>query len=69
MNKKEAAAKFPLRAKDNTKERPRCMECRKLARWVRVTQFSGNHHFCDEHAKKEANFGKEDPSYFFWRKL
>lgn len=33
---------------------------------MRWTQFSGNHPFCDEHARQEANFGKEDPSYYFW---
>jgi hypothetical protein len=48
---------------------PVCLECLRPAVWVRHTQFSGNHPFCEEHAQKEKNFGKEDPSYFFWRRL
>ena len=46
-----------------------CLDCDQPAIWVRRTQFSGDHPFCDEHARKEKNFGKEDPSYFFWRRL
>jgi len=55
--------------KGDDKKHPRCLECDKPACWVRMTQFAGNHPFCDEHARKEENFGKEDPSYFFWKKL
>ena len=43
-----------------------CGDCAAQATWVRRTQFAGNHHFCDTHAKAEADFGKEDPSSFFW---
>lgn len=43
--------------------------CKEPPAWVRKTQFAGNHYFCDRHARAEGNFGEEDPSYFFWRKL
>ena len=43
--------------------------CGKPATWVRYTQFSGNHPFCTEHAKLENDFGKSDPSYFFWKEI
>lgn len=43
-----------------------CLECNKPAEWVRRTQFSGNHPYCDEHARQESDFGKEDNSYFYW---
>ena len=56
-------------AEGSGKKRPCCLECGKPACWVRMTQFAGDHYFCDEHARKEDNFGKEDPSYFFWSKL
>lgn len=46
-----------------------CCDCGQPAVWVRRTQFSGDHPFCDEHARKEKNFGKEDPSYFFWQEV
>jgi hypothetical protein len=44
-----------------------CDECGLPAKWVRATQFSGNHFFCEEHAQKEKDFGQVDPSYFVWR--
>lgn len=50
-------------------ERPNCLECGAPADWVRETQFAGNHPFCDKHAKEEEDFGKMDPSYFFWDKV
>jgi hypothetical protein len=46
-----------------------CGDCSVLAAWVRQTQFSGHHFFCDVHARKQEDFGKEDGSYFFWAKL
>lgn len=46
-----------------------CLECEKPAVWVRHTQFSGDHPYCEEHAHKEKDFGKEDPSYFVWRRV
>jgi hypothetical protein len=48
---------------------PSCDMCDRPAEWVRKTQFSGNHYFCDEDAHKESNFGQEDPSCFVWKKL
>lgn len=44
-------------------------ECGRPATWVRHTQFSGSHYFCTIHAEKEEDFGKSDPSYFYWEKL
>lgn len=46
-----------------------CEFCKKPATWQLLTQFSGTIPHCDEHAQEDANFGKEDPSYFFWRKI
>ena len=40
--------------------------CYEDATWVRATQFSGVHSFCEAHAKLESDFGKSDPSYFYW---
>lgn len=48
---------------------PICNVCDKPAEWVRETQFAGDHHFCDEHARKESNFGQEGSSDFAWKKL
>ena len=48
---------------------PVCCEYSQPATWMRYTQFCGNHPFCEECAHKEKDFGKEDPSYFFWEKL
>ncbi len=44
-----------------------CGDCEKPATWERVTQFSGVHKFCSEHAKEQEDFGESNPSYFFWR--
>ena len=46
-----------------------CEDCRNNPRWERRTQFAGNHLFCDEHAMKEPDFGDQNSSYFYWRKL
>jgi len=43
------------------------MTCSAPSTWVRCVQFSGDHYFCDEHAKQEDNFGKTDSSHFFWK--
>jgi len=43
-----------------------CLDCKKPTVWVRRTQFCGNHPYCDEHARRQGDFGHEDPSYFFW---
>lgn len=47
----------------------RCDDCREKATWVRMTQFAGDHYFCTRHARLQGDFGKEDPSYFYWREL
>ncbi len=46
----------------------KCFNCNKIANWVRYTQFSGNHLFCNYHAKIENDFLKCD-SYKYWDKL
>ncbi|MEK9175411.1 MAG: ASCH domain-containing protein [Patescibacteria group bacterium] len=46
-----------------------CDKCDEPAIWVRKTQFSGDHFFCDADAKVEKDFGQEDPSYFYWIKI
>lgn len=38
------------------------------ADWIRVTQFAGEHPFCDQHAKDEKDFMDEN-SYKFWEKI
>lgn len=48
---------------------PKCIDCNKLAEWLRKTQFAGTHPFCQEHAEKEPDFKKSDSSYFFWEKI
>ena len=45
-----------------------CIECGKLAVWMRYTQFSGDHPFCQEHAEEESDFGEND-SYKDWAKI
>ena len=46
-----------------------CDDCRNNPTWERRTQFSGNHQFCSEHATLEPDFGDQNSSYFYWRKL
>ena len=42
-----------------------CLECDAPATWERCTQFAGDHPYCTNHAKLEADFGEND-SYSFW---
>ena len=62
----------PIRTKQDYygKDSPkRCIEeDGKRATWVRRTQFSGDHYFCDRCAKRQKNFGKSD-SAFYWEKV
>lgn len=45
----------------------KCCECKSAqATWFRVTQFAGQHPFCETCAKKERDFKKDGGSYFFW---
>ena len=46
----------------------KCDRCNEKAQWVRVTQFAGDHHFCDLHALLEEDFGQSD-SYSFWAEI
>lgn len=47
----------------------KCLMCEKPAKWLRVTQFSGEHPFCKEHAKLENDFKVTKSSYFYWTKI
>lgn len=44
-------------------------DCFEDAAWVQSTQFSGHFTFCDKHARRENDFGKENSSYFFWQSI
>ena len=44
-------------------------KCFKKTDWLRCTQFSGKHHYCDEHAKLQSDFNDCDQSYFYWVKI
>jgi hypothetical protein len=46
----------------------KCICCNENARWERVTQFAGDHPFCDLHALMEEDFGKAD-SYTYWSEV
>ncbi len=46
-----------------------CELCKLPAMWKRVTQFSGHHRYCEQHATAQPDFGTEDPSYSFWNKI
>ena len=45
-----------------------CMCCDENARWLRCTQFAGDHPFCDLHALMEEGFGTND-SYEYWTEV
>lgn len=46
----------------------KCMLCEKPAIWTRYTQFAGDHTFCENHAKLEADWHEEN-SYLYWEKI
>lgn len=50
-----------------------CLECsgteREPVRYIRHTQFSGSHLYCEKHAKLEKDFNVNDPSYRNWEDL
>ena len=45
-----------------------CMMCHRPAKWMRSTQFAGDHPYCAVHAREEDDFMKND-SYHFWYKI
>ena len=45
-----------------------CLMCSLKAKWMRSTQFSGDHPYCAKHARAEEDFMKND-SYAFWYKI
>jgi coenzyme F420-reducing hydrogenase alpha subunit len=46
----------------------KCVCCNEDARWERVTQFAGEHPYCDLHALMEEDFGEAD-SYSYWSEV
>lgn len=44
----------------------KCIVCGEEAEWERITQFSGIHPYCDEHARMQEDFMEMDRGYFFW---
>lgn len=45
----------------------KCIECGEPAVYVRSTQFSGDHPYCEECVKNEEDFySEEESSYYFW---
>lgn len=46
----------------------KCLCCDENARWLRCTQFAGDHPFCDLHALMEEGFGTND-SYEYWTEV
>ncbi|MCX6736459.1 MAG: hypothetical protein NTZ13_05245 [Candidatus Parcubacteria bacterium] len=51
-----------------TQEKLACLECGSPAEWIRYTQFSGNHPYCEACAKKETDFPEGNGSYSDWDK-
>lgn len=45
-----------------------CLLCENQADYIRHTQFAGSHPLCEEHAKQEKDFMKDD-SYTSWQIL
>lgn len=54
---------------NNKTKKEHCFMCEGFAKWVRKTQFAGDHFFCDGHAREEEDFGKEIDGQFFWKKI
>ena len=47
----------------------RCIRCGRNAKWIRTTQFAGEHAFCKEHAKAQKDYKLDDGSYSYWYKV
>lgn len=47
----------------------KCCICGDDAAFIRNTQFSGNHPYCEYHAKQQEDFNTADPSYFYWQPI
>lgn len=43
--------------------------CGKPAEWVLHIAFSGSIPYCDEHAREDEDFGREDPPEFKWEEI
>jgi hypothetical protein len=54
--------------KDKRKHEKVCCDdgCFRTATLVRVTQFCGEHYYCEEHARKQPDFGKEPDGQSVW---
>lgn len=51
------------------KQQIKCKECGGKAGWVRRTHDNGDSFFCEADARREEDFGQEDPSMFIWEQL
>jgi hypothetical protein len=53
------------------KEKLNCLEsgCGKSAKYIRKTQFAGEHPYCETHAKQQSDFMQDNPSYQIWIEL
>lgn len=52
-------------SEENLKVVRRCIECGKPAKYIRHTQFAGQHPYCKEHAELQSDFEESD-SYQYW---
>ena len=43
-----------------------CGVCANDPAWVKCTQFTGDHFYCDKHAREHKDFGCDGGSYYFW---
>lgn len=46
-----------------------CIDCDKMATYIRHTQFAGDHPFCTEHAQAERDFMDNKDDSTVWEKL
>lgn len=48
----------------------KCIECGEPAKYVRSTQFSGEHPYCEECVRSEDDFDlNKQSSYYYWYAL
>lgn len=46
-----------------------CINCPKPTRFIRHTQFAGSHPYCEDCAKDEPDFMKDDEPYKDWEAI
>lgn len=65
------AGKVECKCKKKSTKDLKCVDCASAGvvnavKWIRCTQFAGDHLFCLAHAKQEKDFLEEGGSSFFW---